>query len=318
MVVNKGERLVILGQSGSGKTTILRLIAGLEKPDSGEIAIDGEIVSTNRTIIPPNKRNIGMVFQDYALWPHMTVGQNVDFAINSSKIAKSERQTRVLEILKIVKMNSRISSYPNELSGGEQQRVAIARALVGQPKLLLMDEPLSNLDANLREEMAREICAIQSHFNVTTVYVTHYQDDAMFIADRIAIINNGKLEQIDAPETVYNRPKTQFVAGFIGYMNFFQGKITSKGIFESEICKIACEGADNIEFATLAIRPEMIQFTDDGQVRGTITERIFKGDRSVYKISVKEKTIIVCANEVLSIGNEVGLRFVGQPIILAK
>ena len=186
--VDKGERLVMLGSSGCGKTTMLRLIAGLERPDAGEIYIDGRIVSTSKDIVSPNERDIGMVFQDLALWPHMTVGKNVEFVLKPRSISRPDRKARVLEILKMVQMSDRIDSYPQELSGGEQQRVAIARALVSHPKVFLLDEPLSNLDMQLREELRYEICRIQRELGVTLICVTHDEQDAMVIADRTVVM----------------------------------------------------------------------------------------------------------------------------------
>jgi len=316
--VNESERLVILGPSGCGKTTTLRLIAGLEKPDAGEIYIAGEQVSTARHIVPPDRRDIGMVFQDLALWPHMTVGGNVGFVLRS--MTRSDRKARVLETLRLVRMDDRVSSYPHELSGGEQQRVAIARALVSQPKVLLMDEPLSNLDVHLREELRQEICRIQRQLGVTLLYVTHDQEDAMAIADRVAVMNRGKLEQVDAPEEVYHKPKTCFVAGFFGLTNLIPGKIVLPGVVETEIGRIVCDTAScrGINTVTLAFRPELIEITNDGQVEGVVTDRIFKGDRLIYRVSVNGRSIAVQTGDAFSVGDKVGLRFSRQPVVLVE
>lgn len=316
--VKEGERLVILGPSGCGKTTTLRLIAGLERPDGGEIRINGEVVSTSKYMVPSDRRNIGMVFQDLALWPHMIVGENVEFVLRAKSLSRSERQLQVLETLKLVKMDSRISSYPQELSGGEQQRVAIARALVSQPKVLLLDEPLSNLDAHLREELGQEICRIQRQLGVTLVYVTHDQEDAMSIADRIAVMNHGRLEQLDIPEEIYHCPRTEFVADFIGLTNIIQGRVISPGIVETEIGRIPCDTTSCADEMTLSIRPELIDMKTNGQFDGVISDKIFKGDRFIYRVSVNDRLITVKTLGDFAVGDKVGLSFIGQPVVLTE
>ncbi|MEM3692676.1 MAG: ABC transporter ATP-binding protein [Candidatus Bathyarchaeia archaeon] len=219
--VKEGELFFLLGPSGCGKTTILRIIAGFYQPDRGDVLFDGKSVLG----VPAHKRGTGMVFQNYALWPHMTVYDNVAYGLKVRGVPMQERVSRVKEVLKIVKMEDYVMRYPNQLSGGQQQRVALARALVVEPEVLLLDEPLSNLDAKLRLETREEIKRIQRELKITTVYVTHDQEEALSMADRIAIMNLGKIEQIGSPNEVYNNPRNRFVAEFIGEANSFEGKI---------------------------------------------------------------------------------------------
>jgi ABC-type Fe3+/spermidine/putrescine transport system ATPase subunit len=225
--LQSGEFVSLLGPSGCGKTTTLRMIAGFVDPTAGSIEMDDQILSSPAGSVPPDRRQMSMIFQSYAIWPNMTVEQNVAFGLELRKIAKAEVKRRVGEMLEVVHMNHLADRYPAELSGGQQQRVALARAIVIRPKVLLLDEPLSNLDATLREEMRFEIRRLHDEFHVTTVYVTHDQAEAMVTSDRIAVMNQGRIEQVDRPRALYNQPKTRFVAGFIGRTNFLEG--TSDG-----------------------------------------------------------------------------------------
>src|SRR5882672_8923994 len=218
-----GEFVSLLGPSGCGKTTTLRMIAGFMPPSEGTIEMDGQQISSPSGVVPPEKRRMSMIFQSYAIWPNMTVGENVGFGLQIRKLSGAEIDRRVDAILDVVQMRALKQRYPAELSGGQQQRVALARAIVVQPRILLLDEPLSNLDANLREEMRYEIRRLHDEFRITTVYVTHDQSEAMVTSDRIAVMNQGRIEQIDAPHTLYTRPRTRFVAGFIGRSNFLDG-----------------------------------------------------------------------------------------------
>jgi iron(III) transport system ATP-binding protein len=221
--LQSGEFVSLLGPSGCGKTTTLRMIAGFVDPTLGTIEMDDQILSSPAGSVPPDRRQMSMIFQSYAIWPNMTVEQNVAFGLELRKIAKAEVKRRVGEMLEVVHMNHLADRYPAELSGGQQQRVALARAIVIRPKVLLLDEPLSNLDATLREEMRFEIRRLHDEFHVTTVYVTHDQAEAMVTSDRIAVMNQGRIEQVDRPRALYNQPKTRFVAGFIGRTNFLEG-----------------------------------------------------------------------------------------------
>ena len=219
--VNEGELFFLLGPSGCGKTTTLRLIAGFYKPDEGKILFDKELMNN----VPPNKRNVGMVFQNYALWPHMTVYDNITYGLKVRGVPASLRVKKAKEVLRIVKMEKYATRYPNQLSGGQQQRIALARALVIEPDVLLLDEPLSNLDAKLRLETREEIKRIQKELGITTIYVTHDQNEALSMADRIAVMNEGRIEQIGTPRDIYNNPRNKFVAGFIGETNFIEGRL---------------------------------------------------------------------------------------------
>jgi ABC-type Fe3+/spermidine/putrescine transport system ATPase subunit len=221
--LERGELVTLLGPSGCGKTTTLRMIAGFAEPSGGAILVDGTEVSSPRRSVPPEHRGMSMIFQSYAIWPNMTVAQNVAFGLSVRKVAAAELHQRLGEMLEVVKLGAYAQRYPAELSGGQQQRVALARAMIVRPEVLLLDEPLSNLDANLREEMAGEIRRLHDEFRFTTVYVTHDQAEAMTISDRIAVLHQGRLEQVDTPWNLYNRPRTPFVAGFIGKTNLVTG-----------------------------------------------------------------------------------------------
>ena len=218
-----GEFITLLGPSGCGKTTMLRIIAGFEKPTSGERYIDDQLVSGGKTFVPPEKRSIGMVFQSYAVWPHMNVFDNVAYPLTIKKAPKADIKKSVDRVLEIVHLSQYAQRFPNQLSGGQQQRVALARALVAAPKLLLLDEPLSNLDAKLRESMRFEIKEIQRQLGITVVYVTHDQTEAMAMSDRIFLINRGVVQQSGTPQQIYNEPANQFVMDFLGKVDFFKG-----------------------------------------------------------------------------------------------
>jgi len=219
--IRDGELFTLLGPSGCGKTTILRLIGGFHKPDAGEIFFGGKSV----TGIPPYERNIGMVFQNYALWPHMTLQQNIAYGLRLKKFSRKEIHEKVLGVLKLVNLAGLGDRYPGQLSGGQQQRVALARALVLNPDVLLLDEPLSNLDAKIRLQVRAEIRKLQKELGITTIYVTHDQEEALTLSDRIAVVNAGKLQQIGSPRDLYERPENPFVADFIGINNLIQGDV---------------------------------------------------------------------------------------------
>src|SRR3989454_2281679 len=218
------ELFFLLGPSGCGKTTLLRLIAGFYQPDGGEVLFGDKPMND----VPPHRRNTGMVFQNYALWPHLTVAQNVVYGLEVRSLSAAEKKTRVAEALSIVQMEQRAEQMPNQLSGGQQQRVALARALVIRPDLLLLDEPLSNLDAKLRLEMREEIRRIHAQTKLTTIYVTHDQKEALSLADRMAVMREGTIEQIGSPRTVYRSPANRFVADFIGETNWFSAQVQAQ------------------------------------------------------------------------------------------
>ncbi len=222
--VKPGELVSLLGPSGCGKTTTLRLVAGFLKPEAGEIWVGDRCLSSAATVVPPERRRMAMIFQSYALWPHMTVAQNVGYGLRfKAGMTRAARSTRVDEILKVVRLEGLGARYPGELSGGQQQRVAVARALVVEPEILLLDEPLSNLDATLREEMRFEIRRLHEAFGITTLYVTHDQAEAMVISDRIAVLHRGRVVQVGNGEALFERPATRFVAEFIGRTNLVDG-----------------------------------------------------------------------------------------------
>ena len=233
LVVKDGEFVSILGPSGCGKTTTLRMIAGFERATEGEIYIGDHCVSSSvkGSFAPPEKRDIGMVFQSYAVWPHMTVAENVGYPLKIQKVDKKEREERVQKMLELVHLGEYSKRYPHQLSGGQQQRVALARALVAQPGLLLLDEPLSNLDAKLRESMRFEILAIQKELGITVVYVTHDQGEAMAMSDRVVVMSAGVVQQIGAPHEIYTKPANKMVADFIGLVNFIDGEVKGDRVF---------------------------------------------------------------------------------------
>ena len=222
--IKDGEFVSLLGPSGCGKTTTLRLVAGFLQPDAGEIRVDDKVISSASTLIPPERRNMSMIFQSYAIWPHMTVFQNVAYGLKFKKLAGREVDEKTERLLRVVHLEALKARYPAELSGGQQQRVALARALVVEPQILLLDEPLSNLDANLREEMRFEIRRLHEEFGITTIYVTHDQAEAMVTSDRIIVLNKGRIVQVGTPSEVFDQPRTRFVAEFIGKTNILSGR----------------------------------------------------------------------------------------------
>ena len=295
--VADGEFISFLGHSGCGKTTTLRMIAGFDKPTEGIITIgDREVSNAEKGFfLAPEKRGIGMVFQSYAVWPHMNVVDNVGYPLKIQNVPKEERLKRVMNMLELVHLKEYAERFPNQLSGGQQQRVALARALVAQPGLLLLDEPLSNLDAKLRESMRFEISAIQKELGITVIYVTHDQSEAMTMSDRIVVMSMGKVQQIGKPYDIYTNPANQMVADFIGLVNFIPAIAKGDRIF--------MQGSENIFFpnpkqiagnAVLAVRPENITISKTGgMVEGVMHHRFYMGDSVDYRIKVKEQFIRV-------------------------
>jgi putative spermidine/putrescine transport system ATP-binding protein len=271
--VEKGEFVSLLGPSGCGKTTTLQMIAGFVEVSSGRIVLDGRDI----THAKPASRGLGVVFQSYALFPHMTVKDNVAFGLRMRKVPTAELQQRVDRVLKLVRLNQHAERYPRELSGGQRQRVALARALVIEPPVLLLDEPLSNLDANLREEMQFEIRRIQREVGITTLMVTHDQSEALSISDRVVVMQAGRITQIDAPYTLYEHPRTEFISGFVGKANLLPGERDGAGVVQVN------SGGD----LTLSLRPEKIDLRDKGQGRlqGHIVSRFFLGSQWLYGVS---------------------------------
>ncbi len=228
--IMQGEFISLIGPSGCGKTTMLRMIAGFVTPSRGTIEMDGRVISSTAGAVPPEKRGMSMIFQSYAIWPNMTVAENVAFGLEIRRIPAAELKKRVAKILEVVRLADYADRYPAELSGGQQQRVALARAVVVEPEVLLLDEPLSNLDANLREEMRLEIRRMHNEFKITTIYVTHDQSEAMVTSNRIVVMNKGRVEQIDSPAMLYEHPKTIFAASFVGRTNLLAGRSTGDAV----------------------------------------------------------------------------------------
>ena len=296
-----GEFITLLGPSGSGKTTTLMMIAGFEDPTIGEIYLDGEPLAG----VPSYRRNFGMVFQNYALFPHRTVAENVEFPLKMRKVPKARRRDMVAGALELVQLPEYGARYPNQLSGGQQQRIALARALVFNPAVLLMDEPLGALDRKLREDMQLEIKRLQKQLNITTIYVTHDQEEALVLSDRIAVVNHGRFEQVDDPTTLYERPATTFVADFVGESNILPVTVARHG---TEWRGEAAGGQrltlpPNMAFAdgsrvNLIVRPEKVRLVGAAaaqgtSVSGTVREAVYVGDITRYVVDAGDGLSIV-------------------------
>ncbi|HEY3068146.1 MAG TPA: ABC transporter ATP-binding protein [Methylomirabilota bacterium] len=297
-----GEFVSLLGPSGCGKTTTLRMIAGFLNPTAGTISMDGEVISSPSGSLPPEKRNMSMIFQSYAIWPNMTVAENVAFGLEVRRRPRSEIRARVDAILGVVRLAALRDRYPAELSGGQQQRVALARAIVVQPSVLLLDEPLSNLDANLREEMRYEIRRLHDEFHITTVYVTHDQAEAMVTSDRIAVMNQGHIEQADDPRALYARPRTRFVAGFIGRTNLLEGEVRgSEVVFDHFAIALAAFARPDALRGRVAfsLRPQSIHLlrsrppAADGvcTFAGHVAQRAYLGEHWDYLVRPEESAL---------------------------
>ncbi len=289
--IQKGELVTLLGPSGCGKTTTLRMIAGFEFPTTGKIFLDGQEINA----LPPHKRDMSMVFQSYAIFPHLTVFENIAYGLNVQRLSKKVISERVNRVLNLVHLEGYGDRAPGQLSGGQQQRVALARALVMEPKVLLMDEPLSNLDAKLREEMRTEIRRIQKELNITSVYVTHDQIEAMTLSDKIVVMNQGIIEQIGNPIEVYRFPNSRFVANFIGRANFVSGvvraldnhKLTVTSLGENLTLSGVKREFQNGEEVTLIVRPEMIRIKKTGGTyKGVIRRAVYLGDVIEYVVEI--------------------------------
>jgi len=303
--IQHGEFLTLLGPSGSGKTTTLNMIAGFEIPSRGEILLEEDDITT----VAPNNRGIGMVFQNYALFPHMTVSDNIAFPLKMRKTPGDKIRQSIQEALELVRLPGFEGRYPHQLSGGQQQRIALARALVFKPKMLLMDEPLGALDKKLRDHMRLEIKHLQESLNITVIYVTHDQEEALTMSDRIAIMNEGKIIQLDTPVELYETPANLFVADFIGESNFLKGRVA-----ETDADKTAIETDEGLkvwvqklnqmdsgEDVSIAIRPEKIQILTDGpdasgdivnRFSGRIEEIVYVGEARIYRISLASGAIV--------------------------
>lgn len=316
MSIQSGEFLTMLGPSGCGKTTTLRMIAGFEDPTEGEIFLEGEPVAG----VPPYKRKVNTVFQNYALFPHMTIAENISFGLKMSKLPKKEIQSRVEEMLKLVQLEGYQNRKPEQLSGGQRQRVAIARALVNQPKVLLLDEPLSALDLKLRKQMQVELKRLQRKLGITFIYVTHDQEEALMMSDRIAIMNKGNLEQLDTPKAVYEKPASKFVADFIGESNIFYGTVAaidSSGVEISveagQVTVAFTEVVKKDQIIYLSVRPENIKLSTTPvpgfSLVGVVSEHYFTGNMNKTLISLSNgmelKMNSLAEQKLLEIGTQV-------------
>ena len=297
--IEHGLLVCLLGPSGCGKTTTLRLIAGFVEPTEGEIAVGGRIVSSPARTLPPEGRNMSMIFQSYALWPHMTVADNVAYGLTLRRMSRADIAKKVGAILATTKLTPLAERYPGELSGGQQQRVALARALIVEPETLLLDEPLSNLDTNLREEMRFEIRRLHDEYRYTTVYVTHDQSEAMTTADLIAVMNGGKIEQLGAPDEIYDRPRSEFVARFIGASNIVRGKALDRNHVSVAGVPLACVGADLTAGAEIAISIRQHEArlsttppagASDNMLPATVTRNVFLGNSRDYMVELGDGT----------------------------
>ncbi len=294
-----GEFITLLGPSGCGKTTMLRIIAGFEKPTKGAVLINDQVVSGDNVFLPPEKRNIGMVFQSYAVWPHMNVFDNVAYPLKIKKIPKDKIQESVERVLGIVHLSQYAERLPSQLSGGQQQRVALARALVAEPELLLLDEPLSNLDAKLRESMRFEIKEIQTSLGITVVYVTHDQTEAMAMSDRIILFNQGEIQQTGTPAEIYNHPANPFVADFLGKVDFVRGTAGEEGIMMEDCGQSIPWNGDLQGKVLLAVRPERITLSlQEGELRGTLQNQYYLGDVNDCRVRVGKSVFrVICPPE---------------------
>ena len=315
--IGAGEFFSLLGPSGCGKTTTLRIIAGFVQPDTGEVFIRGQ----RATHLPPNERDVNIVFQNYALFPHLTVEQNVAFGLEMQKLPRAQIRERVGWALELVRLSGLGARYPHQLSGGQQQRVALARALVTQPSVLLLDEPLGALDLKLRQQMQWELKRLQRELKITFLYVTHDQEEALSISDRLAVMNHGRVLQVGTPQEIYERPATRFVADFIGESNFLEGRV------------VACEGNRALvqigsihtsvvsdhplaidQWVTLAVRPERIRLCPCGRSpwTGQVEELIYSGKETRYRVRLSPEVTLVVSSpgtNGIGVGERVGVEW---------
>ena len=323
-----GEFFALLGPSGCGKTTTLRIIAGFERPDSGELFIKGQHVTT----APPQERDVNLVFQHYALFPHLTVEQNVAFGLEMQRLPRALIRERVGRALELVRLSGLGSRLPHQLSGGQQQRVALARALVTEPSVLLLDEPLGALDLKLRQEMQLELKRLQRELKITFLYVTHDQEEALKMSDRVAVMHNGRVLQVGTPQEIYERPATRFVADFIGESNFFEGRVVhtagTRAVVQIGTLRTNVFTDSPLQVnqrVTLALRPERIQlcFPDEGNGTwtGLVEELLYAGKEIQYRVRISPEIILTVSSPAangIAVGERVGLTWDPQSLCLIE
>ena len=336
--VLQGKFFTLLGPSGCGKTTTLRSIAGLERPRLGEISIDTDVVysSARRIFVPPNQRGLGMVFQSYAIWPHMTVFENAAFPlrVGRKKLSRREIEERVTRVLHTVDLGETAQREATKLSGGQQQRLALARALVMEPRLLLLDEPLSNLDAKLRERMRFELKRLQRELGITTVYVTHDQSEALALSHAIGVMNRGRIQQIGTPREIYERPANQFVADFVGTTNFLEGTVSGSdgapGYYRVQSAlggmkALALDSLETGDKVVVSVRPEDVHLSEarpDGENvwQGTVDQKVFLGESVDFQVMVGERRVQSRAHPSLRtpVGDPIYLRVEPEKCVALK
>jgi len=315
--VRRGEFFTLVGPSGSGKTTTLRMISGFEQPTAGRVRIDGEAMAS----VPPEARDTNLVFQRLSLFPHMSVGENVGYGLKKAGVPADERAERVSEFLELVDLGGFEDRDPTDLSGGQQQRVALARALINEPSVLLLDEPLSSLDRKLRKQMQVELRRIHERTEGSFFYVTHDQEVAMTLSDRIAVMNEGHIEQIGTPETIYREPATEFVAEFIGDTNLFAGEVRETTVVVGGPGGFTVPADGHSGPVTVSVRPEDFELAADAPLRGTVVERYFQGDQTNYVVDphadIHELQVVVQGRETtVDTGDETGVDVVdGAPVV---
>lgn len=318
--IEKGKLVSLLGPSGCGKTTTLRVVAGFIDPQEGNFILDGE----DMTKVPVHKRNFGLVFQSYALFPHLTVKENIAFGLKMRKMDKAQMEEKINEVVEVCDLKGLTDRLPKQLSGGQRQRVALARALVIEPKLLLLDEPLSNLDAKLRIQMRVEIKRLQKKLGITTIFVTHDQEECFSISDKVAVMNNGVIEQYDTPENIYSRPKTEFVARFIGFENFFDLTKVEEHQYKNQngdIVKV--DNDDDLQTCKGTIRPDDIEIVTSADkyenlISGEVTVRTFLGKSYQYEVDTSIGKLVVSSSseEVYKQGDSIQMYLPANKIVL--
>ena len=313
--VEKGRIVCLLGASGCGKTTLLKAIAGLIPLSSGTLSLSGQLLDDSENIIAPEERNIGMIFQDYALFPHMTVAENIAFGLREK--TKAEKKQRVEEMLSLVRLSGYESRYPHQLSGGQQQRVAIARSLAYQPDLLLLDEPFSNIDTQVRHDLIREIRSIFKSQGVTAIFVTHSREEAFAFADKMAVMNHGVIEQFGSASELYYQPSSKFVADFLGGGSYLPARKTADEGFKTVLGEVSAQSRDNLQSGqecVLLLRPQNVILRTDANNDFQIIEQQFMGDHCRYVVEVEGNKLIATSSEPFSVGDRVSVHLAQEGI----